>query len=357
MQSNLLIGAREFMDSLAQSSGKAQKSFYVQAMTFEGDDAGEELIKLMMASPATDKRLQIDSFSKAVINDHFVFGTHYLTDKQFREEIRNTKKIIKKAEEKGINVQFTNPLGFLMHKYPFRNHKKMVILDEKESYLGGVNFSDHNFEWHDMMIKLEDAQVGRVLAADFKSTWNGENQSAFSSTDDLDLYFLDGTSSYTVYEKLFSEITSAKKTVKIISPYLSEPLLTILKSMKPEIDLLVVTPKDNNKSIFKDLMMVEYAKHSFDLRWYPGMSHLKSILIDDEKLIFGSSNFDFVSFLCEQEVVAISKDKNLIQNFVDAFFKAEYEKASQIHISFFRRMKVRTLSLITQMITRPSRFI
>ena len=45
------------------------------------------------------------------------------------------------------------------------------------------------------------------------------------------------------------------------------------------------------------------------------MSHMKAILVDDEKLIFGSSNYDLVSYYFEQEVVFMSEDKALIDEF------------------------------------------
>lgn len=356
MQSDLLVGSEKFMSSLAEISSKAKESFYVQAMTFEGDEAGEQLIATMNASPAADKRLLIDSYSKVVINDHFVHSSKYLFDSTFRSEVKNTRRLIKRAKESGIQVKFTNPVGFLMVKYPLRNHKKMVIVDKKVSYLGGINFSDHNFEWHDMMIKMEDGATGDCLAEDFLQTWAGENQSDVRCLDGIDIYFLNRTSNLETYKKLFGEIQSAKKSVKIISPYLSEPLLSILKSLK-EIDILVVSPSENNKSLFTNLMLQEHSKGSFDLRWYPGMSHVKAILVDDEKLIFGSSNFDFVSFLFEQEIVAVSKDPKLVEQFKSKFFHEDYAVAETKRLSGVSRFKVSLVSSLGKALTRPSRFI
>eukprot|EP00179_Madagascaria_erythrocladioides_P023850 CAMPEP_0198358008 /NCGR_PEP_ID=MMETSP1450-20131203/129033_1 /TAXON_ID=753684 ORGANISM="Madagascaria erythrocladiodes, Strain CCMP3234" /NCGR_SAMPLE_ID=MMETSP1450 /ASSEMBLY_ACC=CAM_ASM_001115 /LENGTH=111 /DNA_ID=CAMNT_0044064703 /DNA_START=27 /DNA_END=359 /DNA_ORIENTATION=- len=110
----------------------------------------------MKASPAEDKRLLIDSYSKLVINDHFIPSLKYLRDGDFRSEVKNTKRLVEEARENGIAVTFTNPLGWMALKYPLRNHKKMVILDSEVSFLGGINFSDHNFAWHDMMVQLSD---------------------------------------------------------------------------------------------------------------------------------------------------------------------------------------------------------
>jgi cardiolipin synthase len=86
MRSEVLIGAQAFMEDFEKVARKATKSLLVQAMTFEGDDAGQKLIDIMLASPARDKRLLVDSYSKAVINDSFVISPKYLKDKEFRIE-------------------------------------------------------------------------------------------------------------------------------------------------------------------------------------------------------------------------------------------------------------------------------
>ena len=82
-----------FETLLEKHSAKgARESLYIQAMTFEGDAAGELLINLMIDSPARDKRLIVDSFSKVVVSDHFVFGSKYVKDSEFRAEVKNTQK-------------------------------------------------------------------------------------------------------------------------------------------------------------------------------------------------------------------------------------------------------------------------
>ena len=61
MSKNILVGSTNFMNALLDSSEKATERFYVQTMTFEGDDAGEQLIDIMLKCKATDKCLIIES--------------------------------------------------------------------------------------------------------------------------------------------------------------------------------------------------------------------------------------------------------------------------------------------------------
>lgn len=328
------------MKRLEELAAKAEDSFYAQAMTFEGDAAGQWLIDVMKKSPAKDKRLLIDCYSKVVINDRFVRSTSYLFDKAFREEVHATKQLIKDARAEGIQVQFTNPVGMFGQKYPLRNHKKMVVLDRSISFLGGINFSDHNFEWHDMMVEIHDPLLGEGLVEDFQSTWKGVNQSKTVATSQGQLYLFNGSKSKELYDAFFEHITSATKSVKIISPYISEPLLGVLRSMTDnEVAIEIVSPQENNKSIFKHIIFSEAQKGYFRLKEYPGMSHMKAILIDDKKLIFGSSNYDLVSYFFEQEVVFISEDPMLIAAFNDQVMREVRQVASEEQVSAFQTKK------------------
>ena len=45
------------------------------------------------------------------------------------------------------------------------------------------------------------------------------------------------------------------------------------------------------------------------------MSHLKGLLIDNETLVLGSSNFDFASLAAEEEFLAIVTDAAVIADF------------------------------------------
>ena len=304
------------MKRLEQVAMESKESLLIQAMTFEGDNAGRWLIDIMKSCSAKDKRLLVDSYSKVVINDHFVKSLKYLNDSTFRNEVKATSKLIEEARNADIQVKFTNPVGFFGQKYPLRNHKKMVVVDGRTSFLGGVNFSDHNFSWHDMMVELHDDKLGESLVSDFDTTWSGRNQSTTTKTDEGELYFFNGIKSQSLYRDFFKHIEGAKKAVQIISPYISEPLLGVLRSVAANgVEIMIVSPQENNKSIFKNIILSEQRKGYFQLKRYSGMSHMKAILIDDNKLIFGSSNYDLVSYYFEQEVVFVSEDETLIQDF------------------------------------------
>ncbi len=311
--SKIYLGAAAFMDALRIESTRANR-FYVQAMTFEGDEAGAQLIDILLASPAKDKRLLIDSFSKVVVSDHFVYSLKYLHDAHFRQEVLNTYALIKKAKAGGVKVQFTNPVGVLMNRYPLRNHKKMVILDDL-AFLGGINFSDHNFGWHDMMIGIDDHAICEELAVDFLETWVGTNQSKKVDLTNSTLFFLNGRKSKNLYGEIFDELAQASE-ITVISPYVSGSFLDVLNAAGAKgTDVRIISTGANNKSLMQRNLMHSSRSGNFNLHIRPAMSHMKAILVDENKLIFGSSNFDIISYYFEQEVLVSSQDQELIADF------------------------------------------
>ncbi len=332
MQTKLLVDSHNFMAQLKEDMRQASSSVMVQAMTFEGDQAGSDLVAAMIQSNAKEKILLVDSYTKAVINDHFVVGTEYLRSKRFRNEVKDTKKLLKKAREAGIKVKFTNPLGLLMWKYPLRNHKKMICIDGKISYLGGINFSDHNFSWHDAMIKIKDDRIGQILMDDFYHTLSGHNQSIEFTEGENSLYFFNGIKSKSLYSKLFSHLSNARQSIDILSPYISDPLLSYIRNnVSKNVTTRIISPEENNKSIFKRYLNQELSKGYFHLYHYQGgMSHLKAILIDRTTLIMGSSNFDFVSYYFEQEVALVSRHKPLIREFMEKVLEVDLAASKRV---------------------------
>ncbi len=66
---------------------------------------------------------------------------------------------------------------------------------------------------------------------------------------------------------------------------------------------------------------------AIELREYSaGMTHLKAMLIDDAKLVLGSSNFDFLSFRVQKELIAIIKDPPTISAFKRLVMKKDIKQ-------------------------------
>ena len=71
MSLRLLIDAPEFMEAVASDLAAAKRTAFVQAMTFEGDAAGEAVAAMVRACPAADRRVLVDAFTQHVLSDRF----------------------------------------------------------------------------------------------------------------------------------------------------------------------------------------------------------------------------------------------------------------------------------------------
>ena len=157
---------------MKEDVASARQYVLTQALSFEGDAVGLSMGELMLASKAPDRRVVIDSFTRHVVNDRLVWTPRNLLDRGLRAEVRETRNMIDRLRSGGVGVRFSGPAGRFLSRLPARNHKKLVAIDDRVAYVGGINFSDHNFLWHDLMLRVEDEGFVRFLREDFEGTWN-----------------------------------------------------------------------------------------------------------------------------------------------------------------------------------------
>ena len=311
----MLVDSEEFCTSIEAAILQARHRVLIQVMTFEMDNVGHRFWDVLTRSPAREKILCVDAFSRAKISDDLVFGSRFLTDSSFRREVRDTRKLLRNQERDGVRIVVTNPVGVLGQKYALRNHKKIMVVDDT-AFLGGINFSEHNFSWHDLMLQTKYPPLVESLAADFHQTIAGVNQSSTQEIPFGRLYYLDGRRTQSGFEQLFDEITAARKSIDVISPYVSSPLLERLARMDESVQVRIINPTANNKPILQQALFKTAASSRLEIRLYePKMSHLKAILVDDDRLILGSYNFDFVGYEVQQEVVLSTAEPGLVHEF------------------------------------------
>jgi cardiolipin synthase len=293
----------------------AKARLFVQAMTFEADSAGAVVGRAVMQSSAADRRVLVDQFTRYVVSDRFVRLPAWMLDAGLRSEVEATRAMFRRMAEAGVGVRTTNPMGPLLSGFAFRNHKKLIVADDV-AYIGGINFSDHNFEWGDLMLRIERPDVADRLAGDFLQTYAGRSQSWTQAFGDLRLYGFDGRDNAPGFGEILAEIDAARDSVVVVSPYLTFPFVDALARARARgARVQLITPLKNNKPSVRDYLLRESARADLEVRLTPEMIHLKGMLIDRRKLVLGSSNFDFVSYHAEEELVAVLTDPGLIADF------------------------------------------
>ncbi len=311
----LLVGSAAFFARMRDDADRATRRVLVQAMTFEGDAAGQAAAAAVRDSRAEDRRILVDAYTRFIVSDRFVYAPYNLVDRTLQDEVRATSAMFAEVERSGGQVRFTNPVGPCFVKFPARNHKKLVICDDA-AYVGGINFSDHNFAWHDLMVRIEDRAVADHLAGDFDATFRGAPEPSVARFGNVTVCSFDGASNPAAFEALFERIRRASETITVVSPYLTFPFCEALREARRRgVRVTLLTPRGNNKGVVRDYLLWESARSGFEVRLYDGMSHLKAMLIDDRALVLGSSNFDFVSYHAQEELLVVLEDEALVRDF------------------------------------------
>jgi cardiolipin synthase len=332
MCTDLLVNFSEFWARLSKDIASAQESVFVQTFAFEGDPVGKQLSDALLRSSAKDKRILADSFTRVVLSDKFKYAPANLFNRELRREDRETATMKRELESGGVKVRFTNPLGVTPRRILSRNHKKAIVVDDRVAYIGGINFSEHNAVWHDMMLRVEDPAAAGFLREDFLATWSGRDQVAHRHLDGLELFTLDGRANRAAFQHVLDLIDSSRQSIFVESPYITFPFYERLRlAARRGVAVMVVTPEQNNWSFFRNYARLESARSKIDLRLFQGgMSHLKAMLVDDEFLIAGSSNFDYFSYRIHQEILAVFTDPSLISEFRERVMIPDLANTSRV---------------------------
>lgn len=309
----LLVGSDAFWTRASADCARAQRRLMVQAMTFEGDAAGQAVAQAIAASPAADRRVLVDGYTRLVVSDRWVAWPWL--EASLRREVAATRAMFDGLAAVGVGVKVTNPVNPLLTNYPARNHKKLIIADDV-AYIGGINFSDHNFAWRDFMLRLEDKAAADFLSQDFAATWSGRPAPAEAAFGGGRLISLDGRSNQRFLRAMAELAGAARREIVVLSAYLTFPFTAPLAAAaRRGVEVTLITPWANNKPMVRDFLLAFAARSGFQVRLLAEMSHLKGLLVDDAQLVVGSCNFDFAGLAAEEEIMAVIDDPMLIAAF------------------------------------------
>jgi cardiolipin synthase A/B len=306
----LHIGSAAFWRRAAEDISAARRRVLVQAMTFEGDQAGLAVAEAIGVSQAADRRVLVDDYTRHVINDTFLKTS---SDPAIHAEAAATWAMFERLRGAGAGVRVTNPLSGNWLRYPLRNHKKLILADDA-AWIGGINFSDHNFAWHDMMLRIKDSAVADWLAEAFAADWAGRPRALRRGFGpELDLLSLDGVDNAAHFAPLLQLFREAGRSIEVISAYPTFPFVEAFAAASARgVAVTIFTPRPSNKPIVRDYLLARTARSGIAVRLLPEMTHVKAALIDGEVLVVGSSNFDFVSYRTSADHIAVIRDRALI---------------------------------------------
>jgi cardiolipin synthase len=330
----ILVDGLAYKEALQKDLNLARERVYFQVLSFEADSVGEWLGAELLKRRDLDRRLIIDDYSFYIVND--VFLGRKATEKtqpHFDERIR-TINLIERLKRDGVRVTITHPVCGLKYRLASRQHRKITVID-RTAYLGGINLCEHNFNWHDFMVRINDSDIVDDLAKDFLASEKGIMRGGIKAfKENQKILYFNGTHSLDVNHYLFDQFSKAKESLVLISPYLGFPFWNYLKQASSRgVRVKVLSPKTNNWKLYEKYTQAEALDSNFEIWSYPDMLHMKALFVDGKTLFLGSSNFEYFGLKLHQEILLESQNLKLVRDFRTLILEKSFEVSKQKKIA------------------------
>ncbi len=308
---------QEAWQAMLNTIAQAKKSIYWELYILSADDIGKKFIDLLLKKACQGVEIKL-------ILDYF--GSFWLS-----------KKIVNKLEKAGIEVIFFNygqrnwwsKLKFLFN---YRNHRKVLIIDEKIGFIGGVNIRHDMKDWYDIHLKLQGKLVRSLLRNFIKSYLIcGGKRKNIKHLLKLLKYRqrIKGLKQEIIYDshqkkrqikKYYQQaLLKARERIIIFSPYYF-PDKDIIKSLwlarqrGVKVDLLLPLRADIRIATYVNYALLTImSKLGINVHLTKKMMHGKGVIVDDNLALIGSTNLDHQSLYKNYEANIQVKETKIVK--------------------------------------------
>lgn len=328
----LLMNGQEKFDDMFEAIRQARSSVHLEYFNFRNDSIASLLFNILAdkAKEGVEVRALFDGFG----NDS--------NNKPLK------KNHLEKIRANGIEIYEFDPIRFPWVNHVFhRDHRKIVVIDGKIAYTGGMNVADYYIigteqvgEWRDMHCRIEGDEVN-TLQAIFLKIWNkvsGQNVygakyfRGFHGADYITGLKPDTCSSAGrkmvgiinreprttngIVRTFYTEaINSARDSIKLVNPYLTlNPTLkrALRKAVKRGVKVEIMVSEKSDIPLTPDCVFYnvhKLMKHGVDVWIYKnGFLHTKIIMVDGRFCTVGSANLNARSLNFDYEENAVIVD-------------------------------------------------
>ncbi|MCT9001712.1 cardiolipin synthase [Microbacterium memoriense] len=319
---------QESLDAMAEDIRAAERYVHVEFYILQADESTDNFFRAMEEAAARGVVVR-------VLLDHWA--------NRSKPRYKDTKR---RLNAMGAHWHVMLPVQPLRGKYQrpdLRNHRKLLVVDGRVAYTGSQNVTDSTYNlpknikrglhWVDMMARLEGPIVASVNAV-FLSDWYSEtDETLLEEIDlfdvapgpgDLDCQIIPSGPGFEFQNnlKLFMALLfAAQKKIIIVSPYFVPDeglLLAITTACQRGVHVELFVSEEGDQA------MVYHAQRSYYealLRggvkiWMykrPYILHSKSMSVDDEVAVIGSSNMDMRSFGLNLEISLLTRGQEFVE--------------------------------------------
>lgn len=237
-----------------------------------------------------------------------------------------------------------------------RTHRKIVVIDGRIAYTGGMNISDAQDErlgeraYRDLHLRIEGAAV-RVLQLVFAEDWvyasgdrdclaaiERETPAAAAGPVTTQVLVSGPDSSWEAIHRLqVSAIHAARKRVWMTTPYFvpgEAAMMALTSAALAGLDVRLLVPRMSDsrlvtlaaRSYFGPLLLAGVKVYEYG----PRLLHSKTLLVDDALALIGSANFDHRSFRLNFEVSLLFDDAGIAAQLAQ-LIEGELAQAPRVH--------------------------
>ncbi len=306
---------KEFFSVLLDSLRKAEKSINIEFYIFKTDGIGSEILSVLeeKASKGVEVRLLYDSVGSRTLN----------------------RRVLKKLTSLGGKTGefFPSWLKIINLNMNFRNHRKIVVIDNKVGFVGGFNVGDEYLGkdekfgyWRDTHVKIEGYAV-KDLNSRFLADWRYATkeevdiqevfaENSIESVGDKGIQILSSgpnlSDRFEIKLAYLKMIQKARNYIYIQSPYLiiDNSISDALKlAALSGVDVRIMIPgKGDHPFVYWANLFYAGDLLDFGVKIYHydrnAFLHAKTLVIDDEICSVGTANMDTRSFELNFEINA-----------------------------------------------------
>lgn len=274
----------------------------------------------------------------------------------------------KRLQEFGIKTKMFSPIiPLLSTSQNNRDHRKILVIDGKAAYTGGVNLADEYINavkkfghWKDVAVRLEGEAVDSFTLM-FLQMWNvsekgKEDYSKYihlsekptSRNSGYIIPYGDGpTTKESVAETVYMDIINmAEDYVHIITPYFivdNAMLDTMQFAALRGVDVKLIIPHIPDKkpiyamsrSYYPDLLAAGIKVYEYE----PGFVHAKTFVSDDKKAVIGTINLDYRSLYHHFECAALLYKNEAIAD-VERDFQKTLDQCIEVNMDYYKKISI-----------------
>lgn len=328
----LLLNGEQKFPELLRELEKATAHIHIGYYIYEDDITGKQLAEILIkkARQGVEVRFMYDDFGSRGLRKPFLAN----------------------LQRAGVQTAPFYKIKWyaFANRMNYRNHRKIIVIDGKVGFVGGINISDryrndlqkeNHLFWRDTHLMVK-GQATAYLQYLFMGDWNFCSQAPFAYSE---AYYIDRTAQETIaaevvqiaasgpdskqpviFYSLLEAINSAKKRIYITSPYFipDESLMdALLIAIQGGLDVRILIPGVSDSKLVNLAANAYYSEllavGANIYQYRKGFVHAKTMVIDDDLAIVGSANMDYRSFDLNFEVNALVYGKNIAAQLAQAF--------------------------------------